>query len=208
MSRTVRGEKLRGNRHSKRNYYSAENEKVSGFAIFRPLNEEQASDIRLKLIDIVKGIPSTRIRGFGDDKENAGVMIVGKYETKRLLNCLKLDETSVLESIHKYATTLNESATMRLHNIGRFGSKNNSNLSISACFDETDDFFGKERGDVQTALCELNGWNPIDLLESRQHVSFVQIPRTTELPMVNYLKREITAIVPEVLKFEPGRIII
>lgn len=204
MSRTYRGQERIDRRKSSSWERNLTEVPHGGFALFRPLDPEQSREIRIALSSVVTEVPGARVRGYATDYE-AGITVVGKHETRRLDFLQHIDETAVLEAIYKYTFTLGDSQDTAIKSAGRFGSPRGSRITIAAALDTDVSVHGEERGNVHTALCELNNWDPVPLPVSNPHVSLINVPANTPPGMVTYLKMATDEILPKTLHFMPAK---
>lgn len=179
----------------------------NGFAVVRPIEEDEAADIRLGLAKISAEVPGMLIKGYGFEYP-AGLTVVGKHETADFDFLYHAEEQMVTNSLFANVPTLQKARTSSIHSIGRFGNERSKKISIGAAIDDIDPFHTSERGNVHATLSELNDWNPVHLAPSRPHITFVAVPRDSDPQLVHDLRREVASIVPAELHFMPARIIL
>lgn len=191
-----------GQRHS-------ETDGCQGFKIFRPLDKEQARDIRRRVYDIDVDISIIQNRGFmGTD--SIGMTVMSWAESKRF-NFLKIfSKEFVLERIEETIPTLHDSASATVLNIGSFGGNGGVGItSVGAALDTTDDLINIERGGVQQVLCEMNGWFPVDMRDKFfPHVSVAKLPSSESSSKILEYKRAVAEIVPAGTELHFGRAIV
>lgn len=200
-----RGNRRRTRQHGKRSHSrdtrSEMHEDVPaeycrGFKITRSLDEEQARDIRTALSNKLGFIPGLAIRGYSGHGP-ASASVIGGGETRGMELLRSILKSDLEEQLRERIPTLNNPARMSVTNIGRFGLRRYSKLSIAAAFDPEKAVTTYERGCTQAYLCELNDWNPVHLKSEYPHASFVVMPRNDDETEINDVVRVVREVVPK-----------